>query len=262
LPAAIKASGLRKSFGGNDVLKGVDLEVGQGAVFALLGSNGAGKTTTIKILATLLRADSGSCEVCGFDPVRQGRRVRESISLAGQFAAVDDILTGRENLVMTGRLRHLADPAAEAENQLAAFGLCGAADRPLSAYSGGMRRRLDLAMSMIGSPRVVFLDEPTAGLDPQSRLSVWNMIRAMSQSGVTVFLTTQYLEEADSLAGGIAILHEGVIAAEGSAEELKKLAFPSGRPDGPEKGGLVAAFAPKLPSLEEAFLSIIGENAE
>jgi ABC-2 type transport system ATP-binding protein len=244
---AIKATGLRKAFKGEEVLKGVDFEVARGEIFALLGSNGAGKTTTIKILTTLLRADGGAAEVCGYDVEKQGRSVRESISLTGQFAAVDDILTGRENLIMIGRLRHLPNPKAEAYDKLAAFGLTDAADKPLSAYSGGMRRRLDLAMGMIGDPKVVFLDEPTTGLDPQSRLSVWGTVRAMSESGVTVFLTTQYLEEADSLADRVAILHEGVIAAEGTAAELKKLVPP-----------------PKLvrrpPTLEEAFLSIIGER--
>jgi ABC-2 type transport system ATP-binding protein len=301
---AIKVSKLQKSFKGNAVLQCVDFEVGQGEIFALLGSNGAGKTTTIKILTTLLRADGGTAEVCGFDVSKQERRVRESISLTGQFAAVDDILTGRENLIMIGKLRHLAAPKAEADSQLAAFGLTDAADKPLSAYSGGMRRRLDLGMSMIGSPKVVFLDEPTTGLDPQSRLSVWNTIRAMSKSGVTVFLTTQYLEEADSLADRIAILHEGVIAAEGTAAKLKKLAPPpklslsfleesdmerargvladygletgaltlSVSTDGSagqameilgklENAGITATFAQKPPTLEEAFLSIIGEGS-
>jgi ABC-2 type transport system ATP-binding protein len=301
---AIKVSGLSKSFKEQTVLDSVSFAVGAGEVFALLGSNGAGKTTTIKILTTLLKADSGIAEVCGFNVARQGRRVRESISLTGQFAAVDDILTGLENLVMIGRLRHLENPKREAEKQLAEFGLTEAADKPLSTYSGGMRRRLDLAMSMIGSPQVVFLDEPTTGLDPQGRLAVWNTIRAMSKSGVTVFLTTQYLEEADSLADRIAILHKGVIAAEGTATELKRLAPPpklmltfleegdiqnasealegyAAQTDGLtitvvtggsvsqtteilkrlESAGIVATFAQRPPTLEEAFLTIIGEGA-
>jgi ABC-2 type transport system ATP-binding protein len=301
---AIKVSGLRKSFKTQTVLDGVDFGVRQGEIFALLGSNGAGKTTTIKILTTLLRADSGTAEVCGFDVATQGRRVRESISLTGQFAAVDDILTGRENLVMIGKLRHLADPKGEAEKQLTEFGLTDAADKPLSAYSGGMRRRLDLAMSMIGNPQIVFLDEPTTGLDPQGRLAVWNTIRAMAKSGITVFLTTQYLEEADSLADKIAILHRGVIAAEGTAAELKRLAPPpklelsfleesdmalacevlaehdtdsdaltltiatDGSVNGIteilrrlESANIAATFAQKPPTLEEAFLTIIGEEA-
>jgi ABC-2 type transport system ATP-binding protein len=221
---AIEVSGLRKAFKAHEVLCGVSFTVARGEVFALLGSNGAGKTTIIKILSTLLRADGGLIEVCGFDVAGQGGKVRESISLTGQFAAVDDILTGRENLIMIGKLRHLQDPRKEADRQLDAFGLTDAADKLLSAYSGGMRRRLDLAMSMIGNPKVVFLDEPTTGLDPQSRLSVWDKVREMSKSGVTVLLTTQHLEEADNLADRIAILHGGVIAAEGTAAELKKLA--------------------------------------
>jgi ABC-2 type transport system ATP-binding protein len=301
-PTAIEADGLRKSFKGQEVLKGVSFSVAPGEVFALLGSNGAGKTTTIRILATLLRADDGRAEVCGYDVAAQGREVREAISLTGQFAAVDDILTGRENLVMVGRLRHLADPKGEADRQLEVFGLTDAAGKSLADYSGGMRRRLDLAMSMIGSPRVIFLDEPTTGLDPQSRLSVWETIRAMSKSGVTVLLTTQYLEEADSLADRIAVLHEGVIAAQGTPEELKRLAPPprlalsfleetdmrrarellEGRPVEAEaltllvttagsagetadilgcleREGIAAMFAQKPPTLEEAFLKIIGE---
>jgi ABC-2 type transport system ATP-binding protein len=239
MKAAIRVSGLCKSFKSQAVLDGVSFSVERGEIFALLGSNGAGKTTTIKILATLLRADGGTAEVCGYDVIKQARRVRESISLTGQFAAVDDILTGRENLIMMGRLRHLSNPKREAESQLAAFGLEDAADKQLSEYSGGMRRRLDLAMSMIGSPQVVFLDEPTTGLDPQSRLAVWDTVRSMSKCGITVLLTTQYLEEADSLADRIAILHGGIIAAEGSPEELKQIA----------------------PTLEEAFLKVIGEGA-
>jgi ABC-2 type transport system ATP-binding protein len=307
---AITVSDLRKSFKTQTVLDGVSFTVKPGEVFALLGSNGAGKTTTIKILTTLLRADSGAvavgvAEVCGFDVAKQGRKVREVISLTGQFAAVDDMLTGRENLIMIGKLRHLSDPKTEADKQLTEFGLADAADKPLSVYSGGMRRRLDLAMSMIGSPRVVFLDEPTTGLDPQGRLAVWNTIRAMSKSGVTVFLTTQYLEEADSLADKIAVLHQGKIAAEGTAAELKKLAPPpklvlsfleesdmararealvgysiatdaltlAVTTDGSvkqateilgklESVGIQATFAQKPPTLEEAFLSIIGDIGE
>jgi ABC-2 type transport system ATP-binding protein len=303
MTAAIKVSGLRKSFKSQRVLDGVDFAVRQGEIFALLGSNGAGKTTVIKILTTLLRADGGTAEVCGFDVRTQGRRVRESISLTGQFAAVDDILTGRENLILIGGLRHLDDPKGEADKQLAAFGLSDAADKPLSAYSGGMRRRLDLAMSMIGGPRVVFLDEPTTGLDPQGRLAVWNIVRGMSKSGVTVFLTTQYLEEADSLADRIAVLNGGVIAAEGTAAELKQLAPPPRlvltfreeadlerasvilaafdiEPDALtltieadggvnraaeilrllESAGLAVTFVRRPPTLEEAFLTIIGEG--
>jgi len=300
---AIRVLGLRKSFKTQTVLDDVCFTVADGEVFALLGSNGAGKTTLIKILTTLLRADGGSAAVCGYDVAKQGRRVRESISLTGQSTAVDDILSGRENLIMMAKLRHLSDPKSEAERQLAQFGLTDAANKPLSAYSGGMRRRLDLAMSMIGSPQVVFLDEPTTGLDPQGRLAVWETIRAMGKSGVTVFLTTQYLEEADSLADRIAILHNGSIVAQGLAAELKRLAPPpklvfsfleegdmaqaSGvlaaydvksealtltvTTDGSvgqtteilsqlEGAGIVATFAQKPPTLEEAFLTIIREG--
>jgi ABC-2 type transport system ATP-binding protein len=222
--SAIEVSGLRKSFKRQTVLDTVSFEVERGEIFALLGSNGSGKTTTVNILSTLLRADSGSAKVLGFDVKSQGRKVRESISLTGQFAAVDDLLTGRENLLLIGRLRRLPNFKEEAERQLQAFGLADAAEKPLSAYSGGMRRRLDLAMSMIGNPKVAFLDEPTTGLDPQSRLSVWNTIRQMAKSGTTVFLTTQLLEEAERLADHAAILHKGKIAACGSPSELKKRA--------------------------------------
>ncbi|MDR1619614.1 MAG: ATP-binding cassette domain-containing protein [Clostridiales bacterium] len=246
---AIKATGLYKSFKGKDVLKGIDIEVGQGEIFALLGSNGAGKTTTIKILATLLRADGGAAAVCGFDVARQGRQVREIISLTGQSVAVDDVLTGRENLTMIGKLRHISGPKGEACRQLEAFGLQDAADKPLSQYSGGMRRKLDLAMSMIGNPRVVFLDEPTTGLDPQSRVAVWNTIRDMAKSGVTIFLTTQYLDEMEQLAGHIAILHGGRIIADGTLDELKSL-FPPAKVE----------YIEKQPSLEEIFLAIVGEE--
>jgi ABC-2 type transport system ATP-binding protein len=308
--AAIVARGLHKSFKGakggtQEVLRGIDFEVGQGEVFALLGSNGAGKTTAIRILATLIAADGGTAEVCGFDVARQGRKVRECISLTGQFAAVDDILTGRENLIMMGKLRHIPDPRGEAERQLATFGLTEAADKPLSQYSGGMKRRLDLAMSMIGSPQVVFLDEPTTGLDPQGRQSVWEVVRTMARSGVTVFLTTQYLEEADSLADRIAVLDGGRIAASGSATQLKSLAPPPKlelsfleeaemaralkalagydaqacglsllvSTDGSvrqaaevlaalESARIAATFAQRPPTLEEAFLFIIGAGSK
>jgi ABC-2 type transport system ATP-binding protein len=248
---AINATNLRKSFKAQTVLDGVSFSVKPGEIFALLGSNGAGKTTTIKILTTLLKTDSGSAEVCGFDVQKQGRKVREVISLTGQFAAVDDLLTGRENLVMIGKLRHLPDPKTEADRQLAEFGLTEAADKPLAQYSGGMRRRLDLAMSMLGSPKVVFLDEPTTGLDPQGRLAVWSTIRAMSKSGVTILLTTQYLEEAEQLADNIAILNKGKIIAQGTLDDLKKL-FPPAKTE----------YVIKQPTLEEIYISIIGEASK
>ena len=221
--SAISVKGLEKSFKKVTVLKGIDIDVARGSVFALLGSNGAGKTTTIKILTTLIKPDKGSAHVAGYDVVRQPGKVRESISLAGQDLAVDIVLTGRENLRLIGRLRHLSDVEAEADSLLRRFDLADAADRRVATYSGGMARRLDLTMSLLGSPSVMFLDEPTSGLDPQSRLATWQIIKDLAASGITVFLTTQHLEEADQLADKIAILHDGIIAAEGTPAELKKL---------------------------------------
>ena len=192
------------------MLRGVDFDVERGSIFALLGSNGAGKTTVVRILATLLRADAGTAEVHGFDVATQAGDVRESISLTGQFAAVDEILTGRENLVLVARLRHLTGAGRDRRaTLLARFQLTDAADRKVSTYSGGMRRRLDIAMSLIGDPPVVFLDEPTTGLDPEARLEVWQAVRDLAAGGTTVLLTTQYLEEAEQLADRIAILHDG-----------------------------------------------------
>ncbi len=242
----IEINGLRKSFKKLDVLKGVDFSVERGAVFALLGSNGAGKTTTIKILSTLLTPDSGNVCVCGYDVVKQPANVRAAISLTGQFAAVDEILTGRENLVMIAKLRHLKNPRLIADSLLERFGLSDAADRRVQTYSGGMRRRLDISMSLIGTPQIIFLDEPTTGLDPEARLEVWQEIRRLSQNGTTVFLTTQNLEEAEQLADRIAILHEGRIIASGTLAELKKL-FPPAQVE----------YVEKQPSLEEIFLNII-----
>lgn len=221
---AIAVSDLKKSYKKVPVLSGVSFTVAKGSIFALLGANGAGKTTTINILATLLAADSGSASVGGFDVVSQADEVRGCISLTGQFAAVDDVLTGRENLKLVGELRHVKDPARTAADLLEQFELSDAADRRVSTYSGGMRRRLDIAMSLIGEPPIIFLDEPTTGLDPQSRTMMWAKIRSLANAGTTVFLTTQYLEEADQLADRIAILSKGSIVAEGTAEELKKLA--------------------------------------
>ena len=221
---AIHVQGLQKSYGQKPVLRGVDLDVARGSIFALLGSNGAGKTTTIRILSTLLAADAGTAEVNGFDVATQAADVRRSISLTGQFAAVDEILTGRENLVLVARLRHLADPGAIADGLLARFSLTEAGGRRVATYSGGMRRRLDIAMSLIGDPPVLFLDEPTTGLDPRSRHSMWTMIRELVAGGVTVLLTTQYLDEADQLADRIAVLDHGRLVAQGTAEELKRLA--------------------------------------
>jgi len=223
----IYAQGLEKSFKELRVLRGVDFEVERGSVFALLGSNGAGKTTVVRILSTLLKADAGTARVHGFDVVTQAADVRESFSLTGQFAAVDEILSGRENLVLVARLRHLKDPGAIADDLLERFSLTGAATRRAATYSGGMRRRLDIAMSLIGSPPVIFLDEPTAGLDPQARLEVWQAVKELTQGGTTVLLTTQYLEEAEQLADRIAILHQGRIIVDGTLAELKQLLPPA-----------------------------------
>jgi len=220
---AIKVDNLTKSFKKNEVLKGVSFTVQPGEIFALLGSNGAGKTTTINILTTLMQADGGSATVNGFDVAKQAKNVRQSISLTGQFAAVDDMLTARENLVLIGDLRHIADPAQVATDLLQKFDLTDAADRRAATFSGGMRRRLDIAMSLIGAPSIIFLDEPTTGLDPEARSNMWKAIRTLAQGGTTIFLTTQYLGEADELADTIAVLHKGTIVASGTAAELKKL---------------------------------------
>ena len=246
---AIQVKGLQKSYKTLHVLKGVDFEVEKGSIFALLGSNGAGKTTIIKILTTLLKPDGGTATVNGFDVVSKDDDVRQSISLTGQFAAVDEILTGRENLVMIARLRHLKDPGQVANDLLNRFGLTDAADRRVSTYSGGMRRRLDIAMSLVGKPQLIFLDEPTAGLDPEARIEVWKTVKELANNGTTVLLTTQYLEEAEQLADRIAILHEGKIIANGTLADLKKL-FPPAKVE----------YIEKQPSLEEIFLAIVGKK--
>lgn len=244
---AIEIAGLRKSYGDQEVLGGVDLSVPAGGIFALLGSNGAGKTTLVKILSTLLAADSGTAAVNGYDVATRPADVRASMSLTGQFAAVDDILTGRENLVLIAQLRHLPGANDIAVKLLARFDLTDAAGRRVSTYSGGMRRRLDIAMSLIGDPPVLFLDEPTTGLDPQSRIEVWRTIRELASRGTTVLLTTQHLDEAEQLAGRIAILHRGRIIAEGTMAELQQL-LPPARVE----------YVQKQPSLEDIFLAIVG----
>jgi len=217
----ISVSGLKKSFKRNQVLKGVNINIPKGSIFALLGSNGAGKTTAVKILSTLSKPDGGKATICGYDVVRQAHNVRKCISLTGQYAAVDEILTGRENLQLIGALKRLPNAKQKTDELLATFRLEDAANRRAHTYSGGMRRRLDIAMSLMGAPQVIFLDEPTTGLDPQSRIAMWDMVKSLAGSGITVLLTTQYLEEAEYLADHIAILHEGVITAEGTAAELK-----------------------------------------
>jgi ABC-2 type transport system ATP-binding protein len=221
---AIAATGLRKSFGDQVVLDGLELNVRQGTVFSLLGANGAGKTTTVKILSTLISADAGDVQVAGHDLAREPDAVRAAIGVTGQFSAVDNLLTGEENLLMMADLHHLArgEGRRRAAQLLERFDLTEAARKSVSTYSGGMRRRLDLAMTLVGTPRVIFLDEPTTGLDPRSRRTMWQIIRDLVASGVTIFLTTQYLEEADELADRIAVLDRGRAVAEGTAEELKR----------------------------------------
>ncbi|MEW1980426.1 ATP-binding cassette domain-containing protein [Citricoccus sp. NPDC079358] len=224
---AIHVQGLEKSYGKNHVLRGVDFDVERGCVFALLGSNGAGKTTAVRILSTLLQPTAGNATVNGFAVGGQPGRVRESISLTGQFSAVDEILTGRENLILVARLRHLPHAGTLADELLERFSLTGAGGRRAAEYSGGMRRRLDIAMSLIGNPPVLFLDEPTTGLDPEARLEVWQAIRELAQNGTTVLLATQYLDEAEQIADRIAILHHGRIIANGTLAELKLLLPPA-----------------------------------
>jgi ABC-2 type transport system ATP-binding protein len=221
---AVEATGLEKSYGTVRVLAGVDLEVERGRVFALLGPNGAGKTTAVRILATLVRADAGRARVAGFDVVADRRQVRRHISLTGQFAAVDDLQTGEENLRMMGRLAGLPGPAARqrAAELLARFDLAEAGRRTVATWSGGMRRRLDLAAGLVGHPSVIFLDEPTTGLDPRSRQAMWQVVTGLASSGVSVFLTTQYLEEADRLADRIAVLDGGRVVADGTSAQLKE----------------------------------------
>jgi len=223
--SAITAAGLRKAYGDHLVLDGVDLDVAEGTIFALLGPNGAGKTTIVQILSTLIGADGGELRVAGEDPARDPDAVRAAIGVTGQFSAVDNLLTGRENLILMADLRHLgrAEGRRRAADLLERFDLVEAAGKPAAAYSGGMRRRLDLAMGLVGDPRIVFLDEPTTGLDPRSRRTMWEIIRDLAAGGVTVFLTTQYLEEADQLAERIAVLDQGRIVAEGTADQLKRL---------------------------------------
>ena len=300
----IEVKGLRKSFKKNQVLKGVDFHIYKGKIFALLGSNGAGKTTCVRILSTLTRADSGTATIYGYDVFKQADNVRGCISLTGQYAAVDEILTGRENLHLVGKLKHQPDFQKQTDELLSLINLEDAADKRVSEYSGGMRRRLDIAMSLIGSPQVIFLDEPTTGLDPQNRIAMWEMIARLAGNGTTILLTTQYLEEAEYLADHIAILHDGVIIAEGSPENLKKIlpmgevslefmnsvdiekaqkllesyACKSGRKiievstDGSatqladilnrinDSGIPISRFTQKQPSLEDAFLTLIGEK--
>jgi ABC-2 type transport system ATP-binding protein len=244
----IQVKGVKKAYKDVEVLKGVDFEVEQGAIFALLGSNGAGKTTMIRIMATLLKADAGSAQINGFDIEKNPGKIRGSISLTGQFAAIDEILTGRENLQMIAKLRHIKNPNQVTDELINRFGMSEAADRRVGTYSGGMKRRIDIAMSLVGNPEIIFLDEPTTGLDPEARLEVWKIVKELSAAGTTVFLTTQNLEEAEQLADKIAILHGGKIIALDTLEGLKKL-FPPAKVE----------YVEKQPTLEEIFLTIIGK---
>jgi ABC-2 type transport system ATP-binding protein len=221
----IQVHGLRKSYGRQVVLDGIDFEIDQGTVFSMLGPNGAGKTTTVQIISTLISADGGSVRVAGHDLSREPDAVRAAIGVTGQFSAVDKFLTGEENLVLMADLRHMGklEGRRRAAELLDRFELAESAGKPVSTYSGGMLRRLDLAMTLVGDPRIIFLDEPTAGLDPRSRRTMWQIVRGLVSSGVTVFLTTQYLEEADQLADRIAVLDHGKLVAQGTAAELKRL---------------------------------------
>ena len=270
----IDVSGLKKSYKANHVLKDVSFTVRKGSVFALLGSNGAGKTTVVKILSTLMKSDSGKATINGFDVVRQGYYVRECISLTGQFTAVDEVLTGRENLNLIGHLKRLNNVKNKVNEWLSFFHLQDAADSKVSTYSGGMRRRLDIAMSLMGKPQIIFLDEPTTGLDPQNRIAMWDLVKELAAGGTTVFLTTQYLEEAEYLADYIAILHGGKILAEGTPQYLKtimpqrgaQLNFQSEEQASEamallnENGITIDSFEQKLPSLEEVFLALTDEK--
>jgi ABC-2 type transport system ATP-binding protein len=257
---AIAVTGLRKSYGDNLVLDGVDLEVAEGTVFALLGPNGAGKTTMVHILSTLIRADGGQVRVAGHDLAGDPDAVRAAIGVTGQYSAVDRFLTGRENLLLMADLHHLgrAEGRRRAGDLLERFDLAEAAGKAAQTYSGGMRRRLDLAMTLVGEPRIIFLDEPTTGLDPRSRRAMWRIVRDLVAGGVTVFLTTQYLEEADELADRIALLDAGRLIAEGTAQELKRL-VPGGhiRLRFAEIGGLEAA----VRALGEGFLAQLDSDA-
>ena len=246
---AISVKGLKKSFKAKEVLKGIDFEVRRGEIFALLGSNGAGKTTIVNILSTLMKPDDGKGSIDGFDIHRQPDNVRQSISLTGQFAALDGMLTGRENLIMVAKLRGVSNPVQAVDHLLARFSLTDTANQRADQFSGGMKRRLDIAMSLIGKPSVIFLDEPTTGLDPEARMEVWDTVKELAGGGTTILLTTQYLEEAEQLADRIAILHGGKIITTGTLTELQEM-FP------PRK----VEYIEKQPTLEEIFLAIIGDR--
>ena len=272
----IEVSGLQKSYKENHVLKDVSFTIYKGSIFALLGSNGAGKTTVVKILSTLLKSDGGSAAINGFDVSTNSDNVRKCISLTGQFVAVDELLTGRENLNLIGQLKHLPNIKNTVNEWLSFSDLEDAANRKVSTYSGGMRRRLDIAMSLMGNPDVLFLDEPTTGLDPQNRIAMWDLIKDLAKKGTTVFLTTQYLEEAEYLADNIAILHDGKIIAEGTPKYLKEIMPERGvrlNFDSEIKANIAIKFLTEngisadsieqnLPSLEDVFLTLIDKKKE
>ncbi len=267
MSAAIEALGLHKSYGDKLVLDGIDLTVAQGTIFALLGPNGAGKTTAVQILSTLITADAGQIRVAGHDLYADPDAVRAAIGVTGQFSAVDGLLTGRENLIMMADLYHLGRRAGRerADRLLAQFDLVEAGGKLAMTYSGGMKRRLDLAMTLVGSPQIIFLDEPTTGLDPRSRHSMWTMIRELVAGGVTVLLTTQYLEEADQLADRIAVLDHGRLVAQGTPEELKRL-VPGGhvqlRFNSPEEFTLAGQVLPTaLPNAEALTLQVPNDGS-
>lgn len=245
----IEVKHLKKSFKQLAVLKDVNFNVKEGEVFALLGSNGAGKTTIIRILSTLLRADDGVMTVGRYDVTKEVLQVKQIISLTGQFSAVDEILSGKENLMLVAKLRHIKKPNEAVMHLLEQFHLVEAMNRKVATYSGGMKRRLDIAMSLLGNPKLIFLDEPTTGLDPEARIAVWNEVKKMTAKGTTVFLTTQYLEEAEQLADTIAILHEGEILIQGTLAMLKQH-FPPAKVE----------YIEKQPSLEDIFLTLINEK--
>ena len=264
---AISARGMRKSFGGHTVLDDIDLEVGEGTIFALLGPNGAGKTTIVRILSTLIRAEAGTIRVAGHDLATDPDGVRAAIGVTGQFSAVDNLLTGQENLQLMSDLRHLGRAAGRRRvaELLDRFELTDAARKPLSVYSGGMRRRLDLAMTLVGDPRLIFLDEPTTGLDPRSRRTMWQIIRELAADGVTIFLTTQYLDEADQLADRVAVLDHGHIVTEGTPDELKRR-IPGGhvqlRFAGPHELSAAAALLPAAtPDPDQLSLQVFGDGS-
>lgn len=272
----IEINNLNKSFGKKKVLKDVSFSVKKGDIFALLGSNGAGKSTLIKILSTLIRQDSGNIIINGLDVIENEREVRKCISLTGQFVAVDEVLTGRENLNIIGKLKRLNNLKEIIERWLDFFDLKDVADQKVSTYSGGMHRRLDIAMSLMGKPEIIFLDEPTTGLDPQNRKAMWDFVKSLSKEGMTVFLTTQYLEEAEYLANNIAILHEGRIITQGTTQYLKKILPIHGfkikfnNEEIAQKaivvlkqnGIAIDGIEQELPSLEEVFLSLVAKNEE